>query len=66
MLKWHKPALVVSTKSEQVAVVISVTAGQVPQFEVTLYVVVEQLEAVQENTSFPGWTSIRYRLSGGG
>ena len=66
MLKRHETAFVVSNKSEQVAVVISVTVGQVPQFEAMLYVVVKQLEAVQENTSFPGWTSVRCRLSGGG
>lgn len=58
-LKWHKTALVVSCRSEQVVVVVFVTTGQIPQSESMLYVIAEQLEAVQENTSLPGWTSAR-------
>ena len=54
-LKWHKTALVVSCRSEQVAVVMFVTDGQVPQSEMILYLRLKQLEVLdQVNTSFPG------------
>ncbi len=60
-LKLHEIALVVSCKSEQVAVVAFVTVGQVPQLELMLYCNVEQYEitGVQLNTSVPGWASAR-------
>ena len=65
-------ALVVSGKSEHVAVavVVFVTVVQIPQSEVLamLYCRVEQLEMteVQLNTSFPGWTLTRLISLGGG
>jgi hypothetical protein len=61
-LKWHKTALVVSCRLEQIDVVKFVTIGQAPQSEVILYCNVEQLleiTGVQLNINVPDWASAR-------